>query len=152
LDENHACLRRIESTEILFQSKTGQFRDRARASLASLSAFVATLPTDTGASQNLLKDLLSIAAPMIEARIAAAEGRSRDDVELLRKAVAAEDRIAYDEPENWFVPTRHALGAALLRSGAQALLERLKPRTERTSYKIDGRPLRVPRQALKQCN
>jgi hypothetical protein len=99
------------------QAATGRVAD-ARASLASLSALIASLPADTAAGQNQLKDLLGIAAALIEARIASAERRPRDEIEWLRTAVAAEDRIAYDEPKNWFVPTRHALGAALLRSGA----------------------------------
>lgn len=99
------------------QAATGHIPD-ARASLGSLNALIAGLPTDTPAGQNQLKEVLSIASAMIEARIASAERRPRDEIEWLRKAVAAEDRIAYDEPKNWFVPTRHALGAALLRSGA----------------------------------
>lgn len=99
------------------QAATGRIAD-ARASLASINALVTSLPTDTAAGQNRLTDVLNIASSMIEARIASAERRSRDELEWLRKAVAAEDRIAYDEPKNWFTPTRHALGAALLRSGA----------------------------------
>jgi tetratricopeptide (TPR) repeat protein len=99
------------------QAATGRIAE-ARASVASVGALVTSLPTDTGAGQNRLTDLLSIASAMIEARIASAERRPRDELAWLRKAVAAEDRIAYDEPKNWFVPTRHALGAALLRSGA----------------------------------
>jgi tetratricopeptide (TPR) repeat protein len=99
------------------QAATGRVAD-ARASLGSLSALIASLPADTAAGQNQLRDVLSIASAMIEARIASAEARPRDEIAWLRKAVAAEDRIAYDEPKNWFIPTRHALGAALLRSGA----------------------------------
>jgi len=99
------------------QAATGRISD-ARASLASVNALVTNLPTGTPAGQNQLRDVLGIASAMIEARIASAERRARDEIEWLRKAVAAEDRIAYDEPKNWFVPTRHALGAALLRSGA----------------------------------
>jgi tetratricopeptide (TPR) repeat protein len=99
------------------QAATGHLAD-ARVSLGSLNALIASTPADTPAGQNQLKDVLSVASAMIEARIASAELRPREEIEWLRKAVAAEDRIAYDEPKNWFVPTRHALGAALLRSGA----------------------------------
>lgn len=99
------------------QAATGHVAD-ARISLRSLTALVARLPADTPAGQNQLKDVLGIASAMIEARIASAELRPREEIEWLRKAVVAEDRIAYDEPNNWFVPARHALGAALLRSGA----------------------------------
>jgi len=99
------------------QAATGHVAE-ARATAASIDTLVASLPADAGAGQNLLKDLMSIASAMIEARIASVEGRPKDEIEWLRKAVAVEDRIAYDEPKNWFVPARHALGAALLRSGA----------------------------------
>ena len=99
------------------QAATGHLAD-SRLSLASLNALITRLPADTPAGQNQLKDVLNIASAMIEARIASAELRPREELEWLRKAVVAEDRIAYDEPKNWFVSTRHALGAALLRSGA----------------------------------
>jgi tetratricopeptide (TPR) repeat protein len=99
------------------QAATGHVAD-ARTSLASLYDLAAGLPADAAAGQNQLKNVLSIASAMIEARIASAEQRPREEIEWLRKAVAAEDRITYDEPKNWFVPTRHALGAALLRSAA----------------------------------
>ena len=62
--------------------------------------------------------MLAIAIPIVEARIADSEGRSKDAVALLEQAVSAEDRLAYDEPKNWFFPARHLLGAALLKQGA----------------------------------
>ena len=106
------------------QAATGHPAD-ARVSLVSLNALITRLPADTPAGQNQFKDVLRIASAMIEARIASAELRPREEVEWLRKAVVAEDRIAYDEPKNWFVPTRHALGAALLRSGAAQEAEKV---------------------------
>jgi tetratricopeptide (TPR) repeat protein len=99
------------------QAATGRLAD-ARETLGELTAFVATLAADVGAGQNALKDVMAIAIPTIEARIASAEGRVQDELACLRKAVTAEDQIAYDEPKNWFVPLRHVLGAALLRTGA----------------------------------
>jgi hypothetical protein len=38
----------------------------------------------------------------------------------LRKAVAAQDKLRYAEPPDWLIPTRHALGAALLDAGMAA--------------------------------
>jgi tetratricopeptide (TPR) repeat protein len=46
-------------------------------------------------------------------------------VSLLRQAVAAEDRLAYDEPKDWLFPARHLLGAELLRAGKAAEAERV---------------------------
>ena len=63
------------------------------------------------------------ALPISAARIADGEGRPTDVLLLLRQAVAAEDRIAYDEPKNWFFPARHLLGAALLKQGAASEAE-----------------------------
>ena len=37
--------------------------------------------------------------------------------EFYRKAIAIEDRIAYNEPPWWYYPVRQSLGAALYRAG-----------------------------------
>jgi tetratricopeptide (TPR) repeat protein len=90
----------------------------ARAELEKLQRIAATVSGDAPAGQNTIKDVLAVAIPIAAARIAVTEGRSRDAIALLRRAVTAEDRLAYDEPNDWFVPARHLLGAELLRSGA----------------------------------
>jgi len=36
---------------------------------------------------------------------------------LLKDAVAREDKLAYNEPPDWFVPARQLLGAQLLKAG-----------------------------------
>ena len=41
------------------------------------------------------------------------------------KAVAAGDRVAYDEPPVWFYPIRESLGAVLLETGRPADAERV---------------------------
>ena len=99
------------------QAATGRVAE-ARATLAALKALSARVPPDAGAGQNALKDILAVAIPTVDARLARAEHRTADEIALLRAAVAAEDQLAYDEPWNWFVPTRQVLGEALLRSGA----------------------------------
>jgi tetratricopeptide (TPR) repeat protein len=99
------------------QAATGRLA-AARESLAALKVLIAQLPEDYSAGQNRLSDVLGVATPMIEARIASAEHRRRDELTWLRKAVAAEDGIAYDEPRDWFAPTRHTLGAALIQARA----------------------------------
>ena len=51
----------------------------------------------------------------------------RGNVELafaeLRRAVALDDALPYDEPWGWMQPTRHALGALLLEQGRLAEAE-----------------------------
>jgi tetratricopeptide (TPR) repeat protein len=85
----------------------------AQDTLAALRALGAALPED----QHLLKSLLSVAEPIVAARIAASAGRDAEAIALLRRAVAAEDQIAYNEPADWFFPARHLLGAQLLIAG-----------------------------------
>ena len=56
----------------------------------------------------------------VEQHLVAGELWARDSetsergIQELRKAVELEDRLRYTEPPEWLMPTRHALGAALL--------------------------------------
>jgi tetratricopeptide (TPR) repeat protein len=104
------------------QAATGKVA-QARATLAKLMAFADSPATATGAGQNTLKDVLAIAIFTSAGRIARAENQPLREIAALRAAVAAEDHLAYDEPWNWFIPTRQVLGEALLRTGHAAEAE-----------------------------
>jgi len=91
--------------------------DDARAALAKLQAFAGTLPADAPAGMNTVPMLMAVAVPLVQARIAVTEHRSGDGIAALQRAVAAEDMLAYNEPADWFVPSRQVLGAALLAAG-----------------------------------
>ncbi len=104
------------------QAATGQL-EAARATLGKLMQLTTSLSADDGAGQNTLADVLAVAVPVVEARIAAAERRPAEAIAKLREAVAAEDRLRYDEPKNWFFPVRQDLGAALLKAGAASEAE-----------------------------
>lgn len=104
------------------QAATGH-PDAARATRARLATLIADPAAKTGAGQNVLADVLTVALPAIDARIARAEHRDADELTALRAAVAAESHLAYDEPWNWYAPTRQALGEALLRQGHAAQAE-----------------------------
>jgi hypothetical protein len=69
---------------------------------------------------NKLGDVLDVASAELDARLEAAPGAA---IPKWRKAVAAQDRLAYDEPPGWYYPVRESLGAALLRSGNAAEAE-----------------------------
>lgn len=97
----------------------------ARATLGTLQQLAAAVPDDAPAGQNALKDVLAIAIPIVQARIAVAEHRTEEGITLLRQAVAAEDHIAYDEPKNWFFPARHLLAALLLQGDRAGDAERV---------------------------
>ena len=97
----------------------------AREALAALTKVTRELPDNAGAGQNLLKDVLAVAIPVVEAHIASAERKPADAIAKFREAVVAEDRLRYDEPSNWLFPVRHELGAALLQAGAANEAERV---------------------------
>jgi len=99
--------------------------DEARTTLVELQALAVATPADAGAGQNTLKDVLAIAIPVVEARLAGAERQPQAAIAKLREAVAAEDRLRYDEPKNWFFPVRHLLGTALLQAGQPGDAERV---------------------------
>ncbi len=95
----------------------------------------------TGWSLNAAKDVLEVARLDLEARIAEARGDRKSAIEILRKAVAAQDALNYDEPPPWYRPLREALGGALLRNGQAAEAEKvfradleLNPRNPRSFF------------------
>jgi tetratricopeptide (TPR) repeat protein len=88
--------------------------DEARADLAALAKLQGKVPADLRANLNTAPQVLDVAAAILEARIAEKEGRLDDAIALYGQAVGLEDRLSYAEPADWFYPTRHFLGAALL--------------------------------------
>jgi len=77
----------------------------------------AKIADDNGIMQNSAKKIGDLAAQVLDARIALAAGRTDEGIAALRKAVEMEDALDYDEPADWWLPTRETLGAALLRAG-----------------------------------
>jgi tetratricopeptide (TPR) repeat protein len=86
-------------------------REAFQAARGRVPAAAPFTPLTTAAS------VLEVAALTLDARIAAASGDPGQALTAWRKAVDAEDRIAYDEPPAWPCPSREALGAALLKAG-----------------------------------
>jgi len=69
---------------------------------------------------NKTKDILKIAENVLGAKISLAKNDMDATVSQLRTAVAAQDGLKYDEPEDWFYPVRENLGAVLLKIGDYA--------------------------------
>jgi tetratricopeptide (TPR) repeat protein len=67
--------------------------------------------------------LLDVAENLLAGELLYREGDEAAAFAALRKAVAAEDELKYDEPPDWIQPVRHALGAALMQSGRFAEAE-----------------------------
>ena len=74
---------------------------------------------------NRAKDVLKIARDVLGAKIALAKKDNAGAIALLHAAVAAQDKLKYAEPEDWFFPVRESLGAALLMNGDNAGAEKV---------------------------
>jgi tetratricopeptide (TPR) repeat protein len=74
---------------------------------------------------NKAKDILGIARDVLGAKIALAKKDNAGAIALLQSAVATQDTLKYDEPEDWFFPVRESLGAALLMNGDNADAEKV---------------------------
>jgi len=66
---------------------------------------------------NKTKDILKIAENVLGAQVALARKDNAAAVGMLREAVAVQDTLKYDEPQDWFFPVRESLGGVLLMSG-----------------------------------
>lgn len=62
-------------------------------------------------------DLLEVAEAMLEGELTYRKGAYDTAFAHLRRAVALDDALPYDEPWGWVQPTRHALGALLFEQG-----------------------------------
>ena len=72
---------------------------------------------------NRVVDLLAIAEEMLRGEILYRKEDYRPAFAHLRRAVALDDALPYDEPWGWMQPTRHALGALLFEQGQVAEAE-----------------------------
>jgi hypothetical protein len=102
----------------------GRLED-ARAALTQMQQLSAAIPADAQAGFNSLRDIIAVAEPILAARIAATEQHNDEALAQLRAAVAAQDKLAYNEPADWFFPARHLLGAQLLIAHRPADAERV---------------------------
>ena len=66
---------------------------------------------------NTCLDILAIAQTMLDGEIEYRRGNFDVAFEYLRKSIALDDGLPYDEPWGWMQPPRHAYGALLLEQG-----------------------------------
>ena len=95
----------------------------AEAEQALFRAAVLRVPESRMLHNAKCVQLLAIAEQMLEGEIAYRRGEYDVAFAHLRKAVALEDDLPYDEPWGWMQPVRHALGALLLEQGRAAEAE-----------------------------
>jgi tetratricopeptide (TPR) repeat protein len=129
-------------------ARTGKLRE-ARRELEALERAVADPALqDVKVKQiNPAASLARIADLTLRAELAAAEKKHDAAVKQLEQAVAIEEGLAPDEPHLWLAPTRHALGAALLRAGRASDAERVY-REDLARYPENGWALYGLSQAL----
>ncbi len=103
-------------------NETGKTRE-AEGELEQLSSVIKTLPADAGIGNNSAHEVLKIASELLSGEISFAKGDRKAGLDALRRAVAAEDVVNYNEPPDWHLPTREWLGRALMRAGEYAEAE-----------------------------
>ena len=62
---------------------------------------------------NTAEQISKVAVQLLKGEVLIADGKVDDGIVALRSAVEAEDALRYNEPQDWRLPTRHFLGAAL---------------------------------------
>lgn len=92
----------------------------ARAEQQIFEAAAQAVPHDRTFGNNSATNLLQIARHNLAGEIAAKEKNYELAIGELRKGIAIEDGIRYDEPPDWIQPVRHTLGAVLLKAGKPA--------------------------------
>ncbi|THH38375.1 hypothetical protein E4Z66_02045 [Aliishimia ponticola] len=118
--------------------------DEARAEGDKFHAAFDAIPEERLLFQNKARDLLEVAGAMMEGEISFKAGRQAEGLIHLRRAVALDDGLNYEEPWAWPQPTRHALGALLMEAGEFAEAEAVY----RADLGLDGklpRPSQNPR-------
>jgi tetratricopeptide (TPR) repeat protein len=121
---------------------------RAEAEREQFLATAAKVPADMAWGNSTARGVLTVAEYMLDGRIAVARGDRRAAIAALRRAVAAEDALKYNEPMDWYLPAREPLGAVLLAEGEAGEAERVF-RANLKKYPRDGRSLLGVRESLK---
>jgi tetratricopeptide (TPR) repeat protein len=88
----------------------------ADAERESLLKGLSTIPDDAMLNFNRTHDVLNLASHLLEGRIAMNRISIPAAIEHFRAAAKIEDSLRYDEPPAWFIPSREALGRALMTS------------------------------------
>jgi len=98
---------------------------KERATLAQAVAKVPESALFGGAGLESARTVLDLATMTLDARIAWARNDRDKAIQLWQRAVAAADKLPYDEPPVWFYPIRESLGGALLLNGRVDEAERV---------------------------
>ena len=114
--------------------------DDAQSERAKFLDAAGTLSKTMEYGNNNAAALVAVARPYLDGRLALMAGDDAAATSFLRQAVAAEDALTYDEPPGWYLPSRNALGVALVRAGDFAAAEQVF-RDELALHPESGRAL-----------
>lgn len=104
---------------------TGQI-GAAAAELETLKIVLSKVPKEAMVGPiNWGGDVLAVAIADLHGRLLEARGDKAGAIVAFTEAVAAEDRLGYNEPPDWLLPERERLGMALLSSGKAAEAEKV---------------------------
>ena len=108
----------------------------------------ATVPSDAKLGFNSSKELLSLAGHLLEGHISLARVSIPAAAEHFQQAARIEDSLAYDEPPDWYIPSRESLGRAYMTASHYADAEKTF-REELAHHPHSGRALFGLWQSLK---
>jgi len=97
----------------------------ARAEETACRTAAGQVPADVQFGNNAAHDVITVAQHMAAGEILFRDGKVNEGLVELRTAIKSEDALHYDEPPEWILPVRHALGAALLQTGRLAEAEQV---------------------------
>jgi tetratricopeptide (TPR) repeat protein len=97
--------------------------DEARREIGRLDRVAENFTDEWKVGNNTATEVIAVARAMADGELAYREGRAEEAFAHLRRAVALEEQLRYDEPPGWMQPVRHALGALLLADGRPAEAE-----------------------------
>ncbi len=120
-------------------ASTGKI-DNAEKEQSLMVSVSRAFPADKPYGFNTATNVFGVAENLLSARIATGKNDKRAAIEFLKKALKIEDSLNYDEPEDWYIPVRESLGAALIRNGEYSEAEKVL-RAELEKHHRNGRAL-----------
>jgi tetratricopeptide (TPR) repeat protein len=121
----------------------------AESELAALRAVTKIMTPEVRMFSNAATDVMKVAELTLAGKIALSRGDKTAAIDLLTKAVIAEDATYYAEPSDWDLPTREVLGGALLLTGDAVTAEKVF-RAELEKHPRNGRALFGLAQSLRK--
>ncbi len=108
-----AAMRQARVIALANQGLIDQARQERDKALSAMAAMQDTRMV----FNNFGSDVLKVGEAMMEGELAFKSGDHEAGIAHLRRSVALDDALLYDEPWGWMQPTRHALGALLMEMG-----------------------------------